>query len=383
MALSFEFVLALVIVYGTNYMLSPLERYGVPVLGVEILAGMVFGSVFGIITPATPGYELIISLAALGLMFIMFDAGLELDPSLLRSHATTVFELGIMTFAVPFAAGIGLGLWLGLDIFASILIGITVSTTSLGLIHPLLEEFDLVGSEQGQIILSVTVLNDILSVVALAYGLALISGSIITSAITVTLTLVLFLYIAPVHLSGKLKEWFAHSIFHHTVRFCILVMVLFAWIMEHVGIHAVLGAFFAGLLISEISHKGHDINESMRPVTNLAAPVFFFFVGMQLPVSTFPVEHLGLIAGVLVVGIGAKFLGAYIGSVWAGVTSSTEHLLVAAMPGRLSISVAAAEIGLQEGMITQPVYYAFIILSIISVFVSALLFRYFAGEEGE
>lgn len=380
MVLSFEFVLALTIVYGTNYMLIYLEKYGVPILGIEILAGMVFGSIFGVLSPETAGYSLIISIAALGLMLIMFDAGLELDPSLLRDHAKVVTELGLMTFLVPFVTGILFGLWLNLTIFASILIGITVSTTSLGLVHPLLEEFDLVEKEMGQIILSVTVLNDILSVVALAYALALTSSHVVQSVASVSLALLFFLYIAPVHLSKWLSSLFQDTIFNHTVRFCMLTMVLFALIMEQVGIHAVLGSFFAGLLISEISHHGHDINKSMRPVTNLAAPVFFFFVGMQLPVSAFPMDHLGLIAGVLVIGIGAKIFGAYIGSVWSGVKHETEHLLVAAMPGRLSISVAAAEIGLRQGLIDQPLYYAFIILSIISVFLSAILFRYYAPE---
>ncbi|MCJ7429466.1 MAG: cation:proton antiporter [Candidatus Nanohaloarchaeota archaeon QJJ-5] len=381
MVLSFEFVLALTIVYGTNYMLIHLEKYGVPVLGIEILAGMIFGSFFGVLSPATPGYNLIISLAALGLMLIMFDAGLELDPSLLRDHAKVVSELGLMTFLVPFVAGVAFGIWLNLSIFAAVLIGITVSTTSLGLVHPLLEEFDLIEKEMGQIILSVTVLNDILSVVALAYALALTSGQIFQSVASVTLALVFFLYIAPVHLSKWLSSLFQDTIFHHTVRFCMLTMVLFALIMEQVGIHAVLGSFFAGLLIAEISHKGHDINQSMRPVTNLAAPVFFFFVGMQLPVSEFPMDHLGLIGGVLAIGIGAKVIGAYIGSHWAGVRHDTEHLLVAAMPGRLSISVAAAEIGLRQGLIQQPLYYAFIILSIISVFLSAIMFRIYAPED--
>jgi len=58
----------------------------------------------------------------------------------------------------------------------------------------------------------------------------------------------------------------------------------------------------------------------------------------------------------------------------------TEYLLIAAMPGRLSISVAAAEIGLRQGIITQPLYYAFIILSIVSVFISVLVFRKIAGD---
>lgn len=380
MALSFEFLFALAVVYATNYFLIPSEKYGVPVLGAEIVAGILFGSVFGTLNSATPGFEFITSLAAIGLMLIMFDAGLELKPSAIRRNAKVVTEIGIMTFLLPFAAGVGFGLFLGLGVFASILIGITVSTTSLGLIHPLLEEFELLGSDEGQVILSVTVLNDILSVVALAYATAFTGGRLLTSIAIVTAAVVFFLYIAPFKLSGLLSRYLADTIEDHTVRFCMMALVGLAFVMEHIGIHAVLGSFFAGLLISEMAHDGHDVNESMRPVTNLAAPLFFFFVGAQLPVSNFPSGSVGLIAGVIAIGFGAKFVGAYLGSIWAGVEDKTEYMLVGAMPGRLSISVAAAEIGRRQGIIQDPLYYAFIILSILSVFVSVFIFRYVASD---
>jgi Kef-type K+ transport system membrane component KefB len=73
-------------------------------------------------------------------------------------------------------------------------------------------------------------------------------------------------------------------------------------------------------------------------------------------------------------------VGAYLGSIWAGVEDKTEYMLVGAMPGRLSISVAAAEIGRRQGIIQDPLYYAFIILSILSVFVSVFIFRYVASD---
>jgi Kef-type K+ transport system membrane component KefB len=142
-ALSFEFLFALAVVYATNYFLIPSEKYGVPVLGAEIVAGILFGSVFNVLSSSIPGFEFITSLAAIGLMLIMFDAGLELKPSAIRRNAKVVTEIGVMTFLLPFVAGLGFGLLLGKGMFASILIGITVSTTSLGLIHPLLEEFEL------------------------------------------------------------------------------------------------------------------------------------------------------------------------------------------------------------------------------------------------
>ena len=381
MALTFEFLAALALVYATNYFLIPSEKYGVPVLGAEILSGILFGAVTGALTASTPGFELITSFAAIGLMLIMFEAGLELKPKSIKEHAGEVAEIGLATFFIPLLTGIGFGLLLDLGLFASVLIGITVSTTSLGLIHPLLEEYELLDTEDGQVVLSVTVLNDIMSVLALAYAVAFTGSDLMMSLASVTGAVIFFLYIAPFKLSGILQKYLADSLRDHTVRFSMMALIGIAWIMEHVGVHAVLGSFFAGLLVSQMSHKDHDVNNSMRPVTNLAAPIFFFFVGYQIPVSNFPVESLGLIGGVVAIGFGAKFVGAYIGSVLAGVKDNAEYMLIGAMPGRLSISVAAAEIGLREGIIQEPLYYSFIILSILSVFVSVFLFRYVASDQ--
>ena len=381
MALTFEFLAALALVYATNYFLIPSEKYGVPVLGAEIVSGIVFGAFTGALTPSTPGFELITSFAAIGLMLIMFEAGLELKPKSIKNHAGEVAGIGLATFFVPLLVGIGFGLLLDLSVFASVLIGITVSTTSLGLIHPLLEEYELLGTEDGQIVLSVTVLNDVMSVLALAYAIAFTGTNLLISVLGVTLAVIFFLYVAPFKLSDILQKYLADSLKDHTVRFSMMALVGIAWVMEHVGVHAVLGSFFAGLLVSQMSHDDHNVNSSMRPVTNLAAPIFFFFVGYQIPVNNFPVESLGLIGGVIAIGFGAKFVGAYLGSVLAGVKDKAEYMLIGAMPGRLSISVAAAEIGLREGIIEEPLYYSFIILSILSVFVSVALFRYIASGQ--
>ncbi|MFB6099382.1 MAG: cation:proton antiporter, partial [Salinibacter sp.] len=192
MNLSFEFVLILVLVYGTSYTLKFLEQYDIPILAIEILAGVIFGAFLGIAGPGTPGHEFLLSLAALGLLVIMFDAGLELDPALILANPYTVGLLGVSTFAVPFLAGVGLGLLVGLSFFASFLVGVTISTTSLGLVYPLLEDFDYIDTERGQFILSVAVLNDILSVVALAYGTTLTSPNPVMGSIAVTIAVVLF-----------------------------------------------------------------------------------------------------------------------------------------------------------------------------------------------
>ena len=110
MALTFEFLAALALVYATNYFLIPSEKYGVPVLGAEIVSGIVFGAVTGALTTSTPGFELITSFAAIGFMLLIFEAWLELKPKSIKKHAGQVADIALSTVVVPSPVGIGFGL---------------------------------------------------------------------------------------------------------------------------------------------------------------------------------------------------------------------------------------------------------------------------------
>ncbi|MUW13574.1 hypothetical protein GJ633_02100 [Halorubrum sp. CBA1125] len=81
---TFHFVLVLTVVYGTSYSPRFLESYGIPVVAIEILVGILFGSILGVVGPASPGFDFLVTLAAFGLLLIMFQAGFELDPSLIK-----------------------------------------------------------------------------------------------------------------------------------------------------------------------------------------------------------------------------------------------------------------------------------------------------------
>mgnify|MGYP000067792388 FL=1 len=382
MALTFHFVLVLTIVYGTSYALKFLEGYGLPILAVEILAGILFGSFLGVVGPETPGYEFLLSLAAFGLLVIMFDAGLELDPSVIRENPTRAGALGVVTFGLPLLAGVGLGLAIDLSLFASFLVGVTASTTSLGLVYPLLDEFGYAGTDRGQLILSVAVLNDILSVVALAYAISLTSAHPATGTGVVTVVAGVFLVVVPRYFVEPLSRLVPESITTNPTKFAVFLAVLLALLMEFAGLHAILGGFFAGLLIAELTHDGYEIERAMRPVVDLAAPVFFFFVGMQFEVQGFDAADLWLIGAVVLIGIGAKVVASLLGGWLVSLDRRTTFLLAAVMPGRLAISVAAAEIGLGRGLITQTLYDSFVVLSTLSVFVVAFTFRYVARRDG-
>ncbi|MFB6076637.1 MAG: cation:proton antiporter [Candidatus Nanohaloarchaea archaeon] len=377
MALGYEFLLALALVYGTSYLLKFLETYDVPVLAVEILAGILFGAVLGVVGPHIAGYEVLTSVAAFGLLMIMFDAGLELDPYLIREDPSMIAKMAALTFVLPFLSGVGLALFLGLPLFAAFLVGITISTTSIGLVYPLLEDTD-----RGQHILAVTVMNDVLSVVALAYGVTLVTATRPLVGIgTVTAVLLLFLVVVPLYLVDPLSRFMDEWVFDNPVKFGLFFTLAFAVILEKIGIHAILGAFFAGLLIAEITHEGHRVERSMKPVLQMTAPVFFFYVGMNVSFGALAAGGSALLGLVLLLGIGSKMIGAGLGGWLTGSDRTTTLLLAAAVPGRLSISVAAAEVGRAEGIIGPELYDAFILLSVVSVFLAVLMFRQVMARE--
>ena len=384
MSLTFHFVLVLALVYGTSLIFKSLTNYNVPILAVEMLAGILFGSVFDIVNPSMPGFEFFTALAAFGLLMIMFDAGLELDPDTIRRNPQQIIELAVFTFLLPFISGFGLARVLGLNLFASFLTGVTISTTSLGLIYPLIEDFSLLQSDTGQTILSVAVMNDLLSVAALAYGITLITApQPVIGVILVTVALLIFFIGLPFLLEDYLSNTLQEGMFENPVKVGVFLMVTLAYCMEVIGIHAILGAFFAGLLVAVITHEGHTIQKSMKPVSDLVTPVFFFYVGLNFDLESFSSASPLLLAGILVLGIGSKVVGSVAGGWFVGLERKTVVLLASSMPGRLSISVAAAEIGLTRGIISDGLYNAFLILSVVSVFLAILSFRYFVLQDPE
>ncbi|MFB6099381.1 MAG: cation:proton antiporter, partial [Salinibacter sp.] len=146
------------------------------------------------------------------------------------------------------------------------------------------------------------------------------------------------------------------SVETNPTKFAVFLAVLLAAVMEFVGVHAILGGFFAGLFIAEITHNGYGVEQAMKPVVDLTAPVFFFFVGMQFQVRGLGMADFWLVVAVVLLGIGAKVVGSIVGGLLAGIERRTILLLAAAMPGRLAISVAAAEIGLGRGIISPTLY---------------------------
>lgn len=112
MSHSFHFVIGFGLVYDTSFVFRFLEHYNFPILAVEIFADIVFGSILGTVGPRSPGYQFIPHLVVFGLLMVMFDAGLELNPKIICRNPRTVGRFAAFTFALPFLAVLSIApLW--------------------------------------------------------------------------------------------------------------------------------------------------------------------------------------------------------------------------------------------------------------------------------
>lgn len=146
----------------------------------------------------------------------------------------------------------------------------------------MLDDFGSLDTERSQLILAVTVLCDILSVVALAYGITITSDNARMGTTVVTIALLFFFVIAPVLLVDYIGAIIPESIESNPVKFSMFFALWLAWVFEHIGVHAILGAFFPGLIIAQSTEgrSGFAIEKSMKLVADLVTPGFFY-VGMQ------------------------------------------------------------------------------------------------------
>src|SRR4051812_10197538 len=236
------FVLFAVILFGPIVF----TRFRLPGLIGLVLGGFAIGPHgFGLIAS---GNHTVPALGHLGLLYLMFVAGLELDLQVLKDYRRAAVLIGLLAFAIPFAAGIGLGQLLGWSVAASCLLGALASSHTL-ITYPMLRDAGLGGNPAVASAVGATVLTDTFALVILAVVSGSQTGSGSTGtilaeiAIGFTVLLVVGLVAVPRAVEASFRLWGADRVARYLV---IIVALLFmAMLAQLFGIEGIVGAFFA------------------------------------------------------------------------------------------------------------------------------------------
>jgi Kef-type K+ transport system membrane component KefB len=373
-----DLLIVVVVAFVAPLVLGFFPRLRLPAIVLEIVLGIVIGpSGLGWVQVDLP----IQILALIGLAFLLFLAGLEIDVERLRGR---VLRLTALAFVISFAIGIVVGLVLhaGGFIKSPLFIAIVLVSTSLGVIVPVLKDSGNISSDFGQLVIAAASIADFGAIILLSLffsgkGSTDIAGKLILLAIFGALVVVIGVVIAGLErfrgISGVLQR-LQDTTAQIRVRGAFVLLIGFVALAENVGLEVILGAFAAGALLSLIDRDRQMTHPEFRVKLEAAGfgifiPVFFVTTGLRfnldaLFASAGTVAHipLFLLALLLVRGLPALVYGRLLGrqkAIVAGILQATS----------LPFIVAAAQIGMDIGVVSEANGAALIAAGLLSVII--------------
>ena len=373
---------------------SRIKRVRIPTVVGEIIAGIIVGqSVLGLVGPD----EILDILSLLGFAFLMFLSGLEVDfdalmprPGVIsgswRERLANPLYLGMLTFALTLLLAL-LFAW-GLRALDAAddpwLMALILSTTSLGLVVPVLKERDLVGHTFGQALLVSAVIADFATMLLVSIYVLLRTRGL---SAEVLLFLLLFGAFATAYRIARaarrrfpivnMMEGLAQATTQINVRIAFAIGLIFIALAQALGVEMILGAFLGGALISLLSDKSKSDLHHRLDVIGYAffIPIFFIMVGANFDLNALleSPEKLLLVPVILVLAYAIKFLAALVyrlGFDWRK-TAAAGALL----SSRLSLIIAVSAIGLGLGSIDEATNAAIILVAIVTSTLSPMLFN--------
>ena len=375
------------------------KRLGLPAVVGELGAGILLGpSVFGrcwpdlfrMVFPAGTGqFQLLDVIGTLGMTFLLLLTGLETDVKLVRNLGRAALMTSAAGMVLPFALGFALGQFMPDTYLAdpahrtlfSLFLATTMSISAMPVIAKILVDLDLTKRNIGLVILSAGVVDDtagwlILSLIA---GAAT-HGSVRIGQLGLTIAyLIIFLAFAVVILPPFLRLAVRATVERFRVADSDLALIVVttlacAAVTERIGIHAVFGAFVAGLVLHQVPRLKKDTVARLESfVMTVLAPVFFGIVGLKVDLGALGGGRMfAVVLGVACLG---KLIGCALGAVWGGLRFWEAASLAVAMNARGAMGIVAATIGLGLGILGTQMFSIIVMMAIVTSFMAPIGLR--------
>jgi Kef-type K+ transport system membrane component KefB len=321
------------------------------------------------------GNDTLPDLGQLGLLYLMFVAGVEIDLNLLRKYRRSAVSFGVLTFVLPFALGMLVGFALGWETLAAILLGSLLASHTL-ISYPAIKDAGLASDPAVATAVGSTVLTDTLALVVLAVVAGSAGGHRTTADIAAQIVVgmgvlaVYSLIVLPI-LAGWAFRWFGTE---RAVRYVVAITAFLsaATVAELFGIEGIVGAFFAGLGMNRlVPNEGQLMDRIEFFGGAVFIPVFLVSVGLILnPSVMVRGETLGLAGLFIVACLGGKALAASISARLFNFSRAQAGLLFSLSAAQAAATLAATVIGFQLGLFSSAVVNAVLVLILFSVLAS-------------
>ena len=379
------FLLFLIWIAAAFFFPVMLRRFQIPWVTAVIFAGMILGpNGLGVVNPA----EVMDFLATIGLVFLMFTAGLDTKFSVLKKAGKDVIYFSIVNLVVPFATGCFVGFYLGLDSIAALVLGVCFSSSSVGLIVPLLKELK-VKKRVRSTLTSAIFLEDVVSLILLAILLkAVVPLSPIPLVLfpgAVLIFVLIVLYVIPI-----LQEWLfswgpKKDVFAGGVRAVFITLSLVALMAELIGVHAMVGGFLAGLTLSDMLRRRRKLEENIFAISyGFLIPIFLLSLGMSTNIATLFAPGDALLTGLILLSlIISKSVSGFLGARLIGFPLRISWGMGIMTVAQMSTTLATASLAFEYGVFAEEIVAALVVLSIVTIITVPLLTKLTLGYESE
>lgn len=400
MAHSLQVLLLLTIIVASAKLAGALaNRIHLPAVFGEILVGLLLGPtlfnvlgwpVFAVVdvahNPAVVApvslLGLVRDLAEVGVILLMFIAGLETDLDEMRRVGHVAFWAAAGGVILPMAGGAFTAWAFGLPLFwEGMFIGAILTATSVSISAQTLMELGALRSREGTTILGAAVIDDVMGIIVLSVVAAFARAGGDAGGVTIAMTfgrLVLFFvlaWLAGRFLPAILRGAQGLQVSQAVLAAVLVVAFVYAWAAEYLGgVAAITGSYLAGLLFAQTKFKS-IIDEGIHPLTySIFVPVFFVSIGLQANARALGAQ-VSFVVVLLVVAIVAKAIGCAGGALLSGFNARQAVRVGAGMISRGEVGLIVAGYGLTNGLIDRDVFSASVVMVLVTTMVTPPLLK--------
>lgn len=358
------------------------ERLKLPGLVGLLAAGVLLGSNgLGVLENKSDTMKL---LSDIGLVYLMFVAGLEVDMEQFRRTKNRSMGFGSFTFAVPLIMGVLVGRIFGFEWNASLLIGsLLASHTLLG--YPIIKRLGVVNNEAVTVTIGATIFTDIGSLLVLAVCIAIHAGEFSAMRLVILLVSLAIYSVAVLFGFDWLgKEFFRRSKDDQGNQFLFVLLSLFLASVgaQLIGVEKIIGAFLAGLAVNDVVGNG-PVKEKVEFVGSvLFIPIFFVNLGLLIDIPAF-VKSLGTIWLTLAIVVGliiSKLLAAVLAKLVYRYNKIEMLTMWSLSLPQVGATLAAALVGYRAGVLKEDVLNSVIVLMLVTSTLGPILTARFAPQ---
>ncbi|MBP1041214.1 cation:proton antiporter [Vagococcus sp. BWB3-3] len=373
--MNFLLTLALILIL-TKLADSLAIKVGLPSVLGSLLVGILVGpAVFGIVQQS----EGIHLFAEIGVILLMFLAGLECDLKTLKKYFTPSLIVGLLGVFVPFVSFYIASTIMGFSTMSALFIGLIFGATSLSITIQVLKELHYVKTKEGALVIGAVVLDDIIVIILLNIVLnsSVSAGESKPLWVMLVSNVLFFIFIFAFHkllMPPILKLFKKMKAPERNLGLGLALCFGFSYLAAFIGMSDIIGAFFAGVIISQ-TNIGHMLERKVESLTlSLFAPVFFVSIGLNVSFSSLS-SNIALIVIFSVLAVITKFVGGYMGARASRFDRDSSAIVGTSLISRGEMALILVSLGLESKLISLDIYGALVLVVIITTILAPVILK--------